>query len=72
MLGDILIKKPATAKVEKFLASQVRQRLKEMQLDVKIENSFDNLNRKIQERLARLRSTQFEVPADLPGKDKEN
>lgn len=44
-----------------------------MELDVKIENSFANLNKKIQDRLARLKATQFEIPSDLPGaSDKEN
>ena len=65
LLGDILTKKPSTAKVERFLTQQVKQRLKEIQLDKKIEDSFASINSRIQERLERLRNTKFEIPNEI-------
>lgn len=56
MLGDLLSKKPATTKIEKFLANQVKAKLREIQLDRNIASSFETLNQKIEERLRRLRN----------------
>lgn len=72
MLGDILSKKPATTRVEKFLAQQVKAKLRELQLDRKIDESFQNLNQKIQDRLNRLKNTKFELPDDIEDLNKEN
>ena len=72
MLGDLLTKKPATTKVEKFLAHQVKEKLRELSLDKKIEASFQTLNQKIQDRLNRLRNTKFELPDDVEDLNKEN
>ena len=72
VLGDLLSRKPATNKVEKFLANQVKEKLREYQLDRKIEASFDQLNQRIQERLKRLRNTKFELPDNIEDLSKEN
>lgn len=56
VLGDLLSKKPATTKIEKFLANQVKAKLREIQLDRNIASSFETLNQKIEERLRRLRN----------------
>ena len=65
MLGDLLTKKPATTKIEKFLANQVKARLRELQLDRNIQASFESLNQKIADRLRRLKNTQFELPDNM-------
>jgi len=41
VLGDLLSKKAATTKLEKFFAQQIREKLKEISLDHKIANSFN-------------------------------
>jgi len=43
-----------------------------MQLDRKIEASFDTLNQRIQERLRRLRTTKFELPDSVEDLNKDN
>jgi hypothetical protein len=57
VLGDLLTKKPATTKIEKFLANQVKAKLRELQLDRNIQASFETLNQKIADRLKRLKNT---------------
>ena len=47
VLGDLLSKKPATTRVEKFLAQHVKEKLRELSLDKKIEASFESLSQKI-------------------------
>ena len=73
MLGDLLSKKASTTKLEKFFTKQVKDKLKEISLDLQIANSFNTINQKIQDRLNRLRNTKFEPSkeADLEN-DKEN
>ena len=72
MLGDLLSKKPATTKIEKFLAQQVKAKLRELQLDRNIQASFETLNQKIADRLRRLKNTQFELPDNMEDLNNEN
>lgn len=44
VLGDLLVKRPATSKLEKFFAQQIKEKLKELSLDQKIENSFNTIS----------------------------
>lgn len=72
MLGDLLSNKPASTKIEKFLAQQVKAKLRELQLDRNIQASFETLNQKIADRLRRLRNTQFELPDNMEDLNNEN
>lgn len=40
MLGDLLSKKSATTRLEKFFAQKVKERLREIKLDTGIQNAF--------------------------------
>ena len=40
MLGHMLVTKPATTKLEKFFAAQVKGKLKEIRLNKEIDSSF--------------------------------
>jgi len=60
LLGDLLTQSRATSKIEKFFSNQVRNKLRERRTDAKINESFSDLNRRIQERLNRLKNTKFE------------
>ena len=71
-MGDLLTRKPATAKLEKFFGNQVKQKLKELNLDNKIQQSFNAINQRIQNRIQALRNTRFEVPDSINEQDKEN
>ena len=42
-LGDLISKRAATAKLEKFFSQKVKEKLKEIQLDLKIESTLDNI-----------------------------
>ena len=46
-LGDLLSKRASTAKLEKFFSTKVKEKLKEISLDLKIEASFSSLQDKI-------------------------
>ena len=70
MLGDLYARKASNAKIEKLLAQQVKDKLRDMSLDVKIQSSFDQINQRMQERLNRLKRTTFEIPDQE--EDKEN
>lgn len=59
MLGDLLTYKPGTAKLEKFLAQQISEKLKELRTQMKIDETFSSLNQRIQQRLRKLRETKF-------------
>lgn len=71
LLGDLLGKKPATPKLEKFFAQQVREKLRELSLDRKIEDSFAALSQRIQDRLNRLQNTKFELPDEMEDLNQE-
>jgi len=43
LLGDLLTKRASTAKLETFFAAQVKDKLKEINTDLKIENTFKDL-----------------------------
>merc|ERR1711908_11675 len=60
LLGDLLTKKASSTKLEKFFTNQVKEKLKEISLDLQIANSFNNINQRIQDRLNKLRNTKFE------------
>ena len=51
VLGDLLTKRPATKKVEQFMASQVQSKVDSMILDSKIQKQFEGINERIQARL---------------------
>ena len=44
VLGDLYARKASNAKIEKLLAQQVKDKLRDMSLDVKIQSSFDQIN----------------------------
>lgn len=47
VLGEMLTKRPATTKIERFFIQQVKLKLKEMSIDRQIEESFISLNKKM-------------------------
>ena len=47
VLGDLLTKRPATKKVEQFMASQVQSKVDSMILDSKIQKQFEGINERI-------------------------
>ena len=44
MLGDLLTRKPGTTKLEKFLSKQVKERLRSISLDLKVQEHFSDLS----------------------------
>ena len=44
VLGDLYARKASNAKIEKLLAQQVKDKLRDMSLDIKIQSSFDQIN----------------------------
>ena len=46
-----MTKRPATKKVEQFMASQVQSKVDSMILDSKIQKQFEGINERIQARL---------------------
>lgn len=70
MLGDLYAHKASNAKIEKLFAKQVKEKLREISLDLQIQSSFNAINQRIQDRLNRLKQTKFEIP-DIE-EDKEN
>lgn len=57
MLGDLLTKTLATAKIDKFLATHAKRMLSDMSLNNEIESSLDAINKRMQARLKRLENT---------------
>ena len=43
LLGDLLTKRASSAKLEKFFANQVREKLKQLENDQSIESSLSNI-----------------------------
>ena len=58
LLGDHLVKRASSAKLEKFLAKQVSQKLSEISTDMQIEASLNSIQQRIKDRLARLKNTE--------------
>lgn len=56
MLGDLLNKRPGAKKVEVFMAKHLQARINEITLEMKIKNSFSNLQSKLNSRLERIQS----------------
>lgn len=56
MLGDLLSHSLATSKIEKFLVQKVKDLLKDVSVNVQIENSFSRLSERIKQRLAKIQS----------------
>lgn len=70
MLGDLLTHSLATSKIEKFLVQKVKDLLKDISLNVQIEQSFSRISERIKNRLAKIQRT--EVNFDLENTDKQD
>ena len=57
-----MTKRVATTKLEKFFSSQVKLKLREAALDKGIQDCFQNINKRMQDRLNKIRETELLDP----------